>query len=238
MIVTHFYKNKYTKMKKAFTLCLTIFLCLSIQNIHAQQIELLGGANSNVYLTPSEEFGSYIFSNTRMGYSTGAILELYLNPKESRYPVSLEFLFNNYRNEFGEDGGGLGGASVERFNINITSVELGFYPLRFNLSKHFRLNIGMRTSFLLKEKHTGLKTYSTSSSGTTEIDISDEITRNKINSGLSFRLSLNEIEIGNKVYFKPYYSLYLGLENEFKEYSGIFSIQNGLGIAVGLNAKE
>jgi len=203
---------------KNIILIILLFLFFRF-DLASQSFEISGGANRNILYDLQKNEGHFSAKYFyRVGFDLGiAIDDVYIDTMPFRFTVKLI----NYKSSLFTTDGMLGGESTTKASINNYKIGFGLFPLNlFFLSRRLQINFGGELGVLIHDKIQGYKSswsYDTVGIYHQYISLDDgsiEINK-KFSFGFSSRLAY-EIKVKNDLSIVPQYSLYIGLNDEFK----------------------
>lgn len=198
---------------------ITIIALMILSNLSAfsQNIELMGGLNSNNFFDIKKNEGHYNSSyNSDYGY------EIMIGA-ESRNDGSLTYRitlgFEKYGGELTASDGALGGGYTTNAKVDKSVFSLGLYPLNFRIKNKIDLNVGLEFSGLIHEKVDGTSSGWSIGSPQWSYDLNEKYERYSSNTYFGIRCRIAyDFNISDKMVISPQYSYYFGLLNEFDEF--------------------
>ena len=191
-------------------------ILLSSQNLFSQNLEIIGGLNSNSFFNFVQSDGRFNSSyNSEQGYTIRVGLgDIKLESLNFRFTLSYE----KYGGEIDVSFYGLGGGTRTQAAIDKSVISLGVFPINFKIIDRIDLNFGFEISGLINENYSG------TSSGhlmgdSWSYDLNEKYDRYsaKMYFGLRGRIAY-DFNVSEKLAISPQYSYYLGLSREFDKF--------------------
>lgn len=175
-------------MNKLF---LVIIVFFSISNLFGQSLELFGGVNRTSFYNRVEDDYFAASYQPGLGYSLGLGFDL---KKTKAIYWRFTLSFENYNGEIFEKYIHKIQTSTESVDISKNCLNIGVYPLSFNIKEKLKINFGFEFSYLL-------------------VDNSSRPVSAPVVIGLRSRLAY-EINISDELSIQPQFHYYIGLTNE------------------------
>lgn len=134
---------------------LSLFLISSIV-VSAQEIELLGGLNYNIFYDLEEKRGGHFNSSytPNLGYGINIGIEK-MKIEDKIIPIRIVFGYGNYGGGLSASTGGNGGGSGISIDLNKSVFTLGVYPINKKIKDRLGISFGFEAAALLSEAFSG-----------------------------------------------------------------------------------
>lgn len=194
--------------KTTFIIC--IFLCLKLSS---QNVEFIGGFNTNSYYNLNIWEDYYSTYDTRPGYN---IAVGYESSKFPKLRISLGVEKVNGGLLVTESGINTGRRTFAEFEKTVISLNMFLY--NFSIYDKFDVNMGFNINRMLTEKFKGTYSSRSGSEGVTS-DLNDIYNQynSTYNYGLILRIAYS-FKLFESAYLTVQYYNHLGLSNEFIEF--------------------
>ena len=195
-------------MKKASLLILFLAV-ISPSLLFSQDIGFNGGYVLNRFYDLQEDYGHFN-SDYKIGSGFNMELNVLFIPfKTGRpHPFKLSLNYQKFDGSYEIRNGGLAGESTSHICTKVSSIELDWYFLCFQVYKGLQLNLGTAFDLYLTQERTGY--VSSFELGESSEILIDETKQNLFNWGFTAE-TYYEIQFSEKWYMVPRYRFYINI---------------------------